>query len=183
MSILNRLLTYDDLLQMPDDGYRYEIIDGDLLMSPAPNRKHQKLLGKIYRLMFESAEAEGLGEVYFAPVDVHLSPHRIVQPDLLFLRWDRRHLFGPRGVEGPPDLVVEILSPSSRANDLVRKFQIYAEAGVPEYWAVDPDLKILRIFVLQNGRYEEQAQIGGRLQSTVLPGLAIDVTELFAGLD
>ena len=116
-------------------------------------------------------------------MDVRLSPHDVVQPDLLFIRRERLHLYQASGVvDGPPDLVVEILSPSSRSIDLIRKPALYARGGVPEYWQADPDRRTLRIFVLRHGLYDEVLPENGPLRSTVLPGSVIDPTALFANL-
>src|SRR6476661_2017100 len=111
---LARPLTYDDLRQMPDDLNRYEIINGVLFVSPAPNRAHQLLSIRLFKAVSAHADMHDLGELLYAPVDVRLGPHNVVEPDLLFLRRDRFHLYEASGVvEGPPDLAVEIVSPSS----------------------------------------------------------------------
>ncbi len=184
MSIMTRPLTYDDLCQIPDDGHRYEIIDGELLVSPSPARRHQKVAGRLHLLIGNLIEANGAGEVYFAPVDVRLTPHDVVQPDLLFIRADRRGIYQASGVvEGPPDLVVEILSPATRTVDQVRKAALYARAGVPEYWIVDPDGEELVPQRLVDGQYERISPVEGVFHSGVVPGLAVDALTLFAGLD
>ena len=180
--VMSRPLTYDDLCQMPADGNRYEIIDGGLLVSPTPSRKHQKLSGWLHLLVGPHVRANGMGEVYYAPVDVRLGPNDIVQPDLLFIRRDRLDIYRNNPVEGPPDLVVEIPSPSNRSDDLVRKAGLYERAGVREYWVADPEEPSLRIFVLRNGRYDEILPANGFLRSTVLPDLVIDLAALFADL-
>lgn len=152
-------------------------------MSPAPTRKHQTLSRRLFLVVNTEAEAGGLGEVFYAPADVRLSPHDVVQPDLLFIRRDRLHLYQASGVvDGPPDLVVEILSPSSRSIDLLRKPALYARGGLPEYWQADPDRRTLRIFVHRDGQYDEVLTENGLLRSTVLPGLVIDPAALFANL-
>src|SRR5688572_1369617 len=102
MAIAHRPLTYDDLLQLPDDGYRYEIIDGELVVSPPPSRHHQKLAFRLALLVGNEVTNKNLGDVYFAPVDVKLGTHRVVQPDLLFIRLERRDIFVSDAVEGPP---------------------------------------------------------------------------------
>ncbi len=106
MSLLARPLTYDDLRQMPDDRNRYEIIGGELIVSPSPNRSHQKVSLRLTLLIAQYVDAHQLGEVYVAPVDVQLSPHNVVQPDLLFIRQDRLGIYGPTALsEGVTDLV------------------------------------------------------------------------------
>lgn len=184
MSLLARPLTYDDLLQMPDDSNRYEIIGGELIVSPSPNRPHQKASYRLTQLIGDHVDAHQLGEVYTAPVDVRLSPHSVVQPDLLFIRNDRLHIYGPTGpVEGAPDLVVEIVAPSSQVMDRVRKAALYADSGVSEYWIVDPEKREVQVLVLAQGRYEPVESDAGELPSTVIPGLVVDPDVLFAGLD
>lgn len=183
MSILTRPLTFADLCQMPNDGNRYEIIDGGLLVSPAPSQKHQRLSGRLHLVVGPHVETRGLGEVYYAPVDVRLGPNDIVQPDLLFIRRDRLDIYRDNPVEGPPDLVIEILSPANRSVDLVHKAALYARAGVRGYWIADPEEPSVRIFVLRDGRYEEILPENGFLRSTVLPDLVIDLAALFANLD
>ena len=182
MSILARPLTYEDLAQMPADGNRYEVIDGELFVTAAPLKKHQKLSARLFDLFYDQQKA-GLGEAYFAPVDVRLSPHDIVQPDLIFIRRDRLDIYLPIGiVEGPPDLVVEILSPSTRSTDQVRKAAMYARGGVPEYWIADPDAPSLTVYALRDGQYQPVPAEPGTARSLVLPGLVVDLGALFVDL-
>lgn len=183
MSIVLRPLTYDDLSQMPDDGKRYEIIGGELFVAPSPIKKHQKLAMRLADLLYDQQLA-GHGEAYFAPVDVRLSPHDIVQPDLLFILRDRLDIYLPNGVvEGPPDIVVEILSPSTRGIDQIRKAALYARGGVREYWIADPDAPFLTVYSLRDGVYEAVSHQDRMQPSLVLQDLAIDLDALFTGLD
>jgi len=184
MSLLTRPLTYDDLCQMPDDRNRYEIIGGELIVSPSPFRPHQKVSYRLTQLIGDYVDAHHLGELYVAPVDVRLSPHNVVEPDLLFIRQDRLGIYGSTGpVEGPPDLVVEIISPSSRVMDWTRKAALYADSGVPEYWVVDPAKRLFQLQVLAHGSYEAVEPDDGCFHSTVIPGLVVDPAALFDGLD
>lgn len=184
MSLLTRPLTYDDLSQMPDDRNRYEIIGGELIVSPSPNRPHQKVAYRLAQLIGLYVDARQLGELYFAPVDVRLSPHNVVEPDLLFIRQDRLSIYGSTGpVEGPPDLVVEIISPSSRVVDRTRKAALYADSGVPEYWVVDPGERQFQLLILTQGQYEALETDDGRFHSTAIPGLIVEPVSLFAGLE
>jgi Uma2 family endonuclease len=176
-------LTFEDLLHTPDDGNHYEIIDGELIVSPAPSRIHQKFLGRLFNIVATHVERNKLGEVYFAPVDVQLFPHDVVQPDLIFIRADRLHIYRDNPVQGPPDLVVEVISPTSRVRDTVRKARIYAAARVPEYWMPDPVERRFGMQVLRDGHYEEVAPRSGTLRSTELPDLVLDLDLLFADLD
>ncbi len=173
--------TWEDLWAIPEDGNRYELMDGEVVVSPPPRRKHQDVARVFYDVLNDHVRAASLGTVYFAPADVRTSPYDTVQPDLFFIRRERLHIYRPDGVmEEPPDLVVEILSPSTRSRDLVRKAAWYARAGVPEYWTVDPDTAELRIRVLKDGRYEEVAPEDDILRSTVLPKQTVVVAAIFA---
>lgn len=184
MSLLARPLTYDDLCELPNDSNRYEIIGGELIVSPSPTRAHQILAYRLTQLIGNFVDARQLGQVLFAPVDVRLSPHNVVEPDLLFIRQDRLGIYGATGpVEGPPDLVVEIISPSSKIMDRIRKAALYADSGVPEYWLVDPEQREAQILILAQGQYEPVQPVDGRLPSTVIPGLVVDPATLFASLD
>jgi len=183
MSVALRPLTYEDLVQIPEDGKRYEIIGGELVVTAAPVKKHQKLSYRLSRVIGDHVDERRLGELYYAPVDVRLSTNGIVQPDLLFIRRDRLDIYLPSGlVEGAPDLVVEILSPSTRGVDLVRKAALYAREGVPEYWVADPDAPALTVYALREGRYEPVPAEPGTARSLVLPDLVVDLEALFADL-
>ncbi len=184
MSVQTCLLTYDDLLMTPDDGNRYEIIDGELLVAPSPDPEHQGYSVELTLLIGAHIRQHRLGRFFHAPLDVRLSPHDIVQPDLIFIRSDRLRIYRRRGVvEGAPDLAVEIISPSSRTIDPGRKFDLYQRAGVPEYWLVDPLRRTVRIFTLVDKRYVEVEPANERLASIVIPGLVVDPAALFAELD
>ncbi len=163
----------------PDDGMRYELLDGELYVSAAPSKRHQRLLRRLLRLIDDHvgpAGPAGLGEVFFAPVDVWLSDGDRTQPDLVYLSADRLSLYGERIVEGAPDLLVEVASPSTRVADLVAKRNRFEHIGVREYWIADPDARTLTILCLTDGRYVEHSR------SLVLPGLSIDVPTLIADL-
>ena len=184
MATATRTWTYADLAELPEDesGNRYEIIDGVLYVTPSPIPLHERLGIRLTLRFGHYVEANDLGEIFGAPVDVVLPTGEVVIPDLLFIRKDRLHIVGPKAIEGPPDLVIEILSPSTRSRDLGKKKRLYARFGVREYRIVDPIARGISIYVLRNGRYELLPQEGGIARSTVLPGLSIDVAALFAGL-
>jgi Uma2 family endonuclease len=184
MSVRTRRLTYDDLLRTPDDGNRYEIIDGEVLVSPSPGRYHQRLVYLLTRLVGDKVDADRWGQLFSGPVDVRLGPHNIVVPDLLYIRQDRLSIFTPRLVEGPPDLIIEVASPSTKKIDGGDKMALYAHAGVPEYWLPDPETRTFRMSVLQaNGMYHDAEPVDGRFHSTVIDGLVIDPAALFADFD
>ena len=156
---------------------RYEILDGESYVSVAPSKRHQRLLRRLLRLIDDHVGPAGLGEVFFAPVDVWLSDEDRTQPDLVYLSADRLSIYGERIVEGAPDLLVEVASPSTRVADLVAKRRHFEHNGVREYWIADPDSKTLTILCLTDGRYVEHRR------SLVLPGVTTDVPALMADLD
>lgn len=179
-----RPLTVDDLARMPDDGNRYELLHGELLVTAAPDLNHERLTMALVALLLECVESRGLGEIFTAPVDVRFSRHTNVQPDLLFIREDRVELLD-RGAEvvGAPDLVVEIISPSSRSTDRIRKAVAYADAGVPEYWLVDPTDRTVEVMKLDGGHFVAiPASADGTITSIVLPELDVNPKALFARL-
>jgi Uma2 family endonuclease len=180
MSVLDRPLTYDDLRQMPDDGQRYEIIDGRLVVSPAPTLEHQDLVVRLCALFLAFIMPRRLGKIYTAPADVRISPENTVQPDIFFVSRERLHLRRHGVLEGAPDLVVEVLSPSTHIYDEVRKADLYARAGVREFWLVDPDDQTIRIYTLVEDRYEFVPHEGTTVRSVILPGFAVDLVTLFA---
>lgn len=180
---LARPLTYDDLPQTVDDGSRYEIIGGELLVSPSPTTNHQRLVRTLVRFIEDVVDEHRLGEVLPGPVDVRLGVHTVVVPDLLFVRAERQDIVTSALIEGAPDLVVEIASPSTRGRDNVQKAAAYAEASVPEYWLPDPERRAFRMLVLRDGIYRDVEPVDGRFHSTVIDGLVVDEAALFADLD
>ncbi len=149
-------------------------------MSAASILKHQSALSETNDLVKGFVRVTNLGSVCFAPVDEFFSNTSIVEPDLVCVSWATLARSGPKRLEGPPDLVVEVLSPGTRKIDLTRKMVLYARFGVPEYWIIDPDAETLRILVLADGAYQDiAADSDGRMRARVLPGLAFDPTIIF----
>src|SRR5213593_1167764 len=130
------ILTYRDYEALPADGRRYELHEGNLAVTPAPGTLHQRAVGMLYRLLSQYAEAHRLGDVFVSPVDCILSNATVVQPDIVYVESSRSSLVSPRGIEGPPTLVIEVLSPSSALIDQGIKRQLYARYGIPYYWIV-----------------------------------------------
>lgn len=180
MAVIHPLLTYDDLVDLPDDGRRYELLEGELAVSPAPARGHQKAAGRIYAELLRAEDA-GWGEVYVAPFEVYFDEQNAVQPDVLFVRRERLQIVTEARVEGPPDLVVEVLSPSTRRRDIRVKMQIYARFGVPYYWLVDAGARTVQPYELTAERYTAQPLLhpGDTLSCPLFPGIALDVATLF----
>jgi len=183
MSVINRRLTYDDLATFPDDGKRYEIIGGELLVSPAPRPKHQEISRRLSE-RFSTLLMHQLGraKVYPAPIDVRFSPEDVVEPDLVVIRTERRAIVGELAIDGAPDLIVEVLSPSTRAYDEVAKAALYAREGVTEYWLVDPESATVRIFTLTGGQYEPVPHDGQTAKSALFPELTVEIASLFTDL-
>lgn len=174
--------SYEDYLALPDDGRRYEIIEGVLYVSNAPDIDHQYTVAELVGEIRQFVKAQGLGYVLTAPFEVHLSERsRPVQPDVLFIRSDRWPASGAKFFAGAPDLVVEVVSPSSARSDQFVKFDAYERAGVPEYWIVHPRTHAVQVFTLSGGEYAELGEFVAHevIQSAVLPGLAIVASALF----
>jgi Uma2 family endonuclease len=180
-----RPLTYDDLQEMPDDGFRYEIIDGELIVNPAPTGGHQRIFLRLGRLLDDYAREFQAGDVFLAPFDVQFSRFDAVQPDIVFISAAHPRVSNEdNSIDFTPELVVEIISPSSRRNDRIRKMALYARSGVPEYWIVDPERRLFSIHALAGDHYlEVEPDAEGGLSSRVLPGLRIDPAAVFAVLD
>lgn len=146
-------MTYDDYASLPDDGSRYELVDGVLeMMSPSASAKHQMISFRIQSKITQTCDDD-----YFilnAPLDIILSPTEVRQPDLVMIHRSRLNIIKKRGIEGAPDLVVEILSPSSIRRDKVGKLKSYAKYAIPEYWIVDPTNESLEQYVLEEDRYD-----------------------------
>lgn len=149
-------LTADDLAAMPSDGHRYELLDGTLLVSPSPNLRHQACVTSLLVLL-HSAKLPGQ-QVFVAPTDVRLSDVTVLQPDVLVAR--KADLTAAR-IEGPPLLVVEVLSASTRRIDMGSKRLAYEAAGVPAYWMVDPEAPSVSVLELDAGHYVERATVAG----------------------
>ncbi len=170
--------TIDDLHAMPDDGNRYELLFGEIVMSPSPGTKHQWVSVELGSTLREAARAAGW-VVLIAPLDVHLGIQSVVQPDLFAFDPMGPAVVRPDGVHGPPTIVVEILSPATRGRDLVGKTVLYAAAGVPEYWIVDVDASTILVKQLRDATYDDTPNVDGIARSLVLPGLAVDIAALF----
>lgn len=182
MATAPTIQTFDDLERMPDDGRRYELIDGVIIVSPSPSQAHQEVVWRLALPLQTFVRAGKLGRVYLAPFEIRLLGHQAVQPDILFVSNERLGILRENHAVGAPDLVVEVLSPSTRTFDEGRKLESYAAAGVREYWLADPISRVFRPLALDDGRYQPIRQAGAVVRSVVLPGLEIDVPSLFVDL-
>jgi Uma2 family endonuclease len=151
------ILTYDDYAALPDDGRRYELYEGELIMTPAPRPRHQLVIGNLHVLMAEHVRGRGLGQVFLSPIDVILSRITVLQPDLVYLDPERLGIVTERALEGAPTLVVEVLSPLTHARDRGSKQALYARHGVPYYWIVDPAARTIQALRLVGEAYEAVA--------------------------
>jgi len=175
-------LTYEEYLLFPDDGRRHELIGGEHYVTPVPTTVHQQFLGNLYLVLSEFVRRNRLGTVFFAPVDVVLSPRDVVQPDLIFLSNARLDRLTRENIKGAPDLVVEVISETSRQVDRKLKRALYAAYDVLEYWLADPDLRLFEVWrrdaegrLVKAAEYEDAAT----LTSPLFPGLAIDLAQLW----
>ena len=177
-----RKLTVQDYFDLDaPDGERYELINGVLIMVGSPNFAHQTVVGALGTRMYAFSEGNDLGDVVFSPFDVVLSDTDVVQPDLLFVSNEREEIITPANVQGAPDLVVEILSPSSSRRDWREKLALYAKYGVKEYWIIDPINRVIWLMLLRRGALEIAGQYGegDTVSSTALAGFSVKVDDLF----
>ncbi len=172
--------THADLLQMPDDGKRREIIDGELYVTPSPLNYHQKILFNITLAFGNFLESNPLGELRFAPLDVILSDHNILEPDLLLVLNEHKNILQD-WVRGAPDLVIEILSPTTEARDRGIKLKAYARYGVGEYWIVDPVAQVVEVYRLTAEGFHLAATYakGMSVETPLLPGFSLAVDSIF----
>ena len=154
-------LTYEDYCLLPNDGKRYEIIDGELLVTPSPRRAHQKVVGNLFYYLTDFAKENQLGEVYVAPFDVVFSRYDVVEPDILYVSSARRSVITEKNVQGAPDLAVEVLSESTADIDRNTKLKLYARFGVKEYWIIDPEECSAEVY----RRSEEGLELAATLQA------------------
>ena len=174
-------ITRYDYQEMPLGPPYYQVIEGDLVMSPSPNTFHQHIAGNIYRLLAHHLDDHPLGEVFVAPLDVYLTDTNVYQPDVVYVSKARRSIITEQGIEGAPDLVVEVLSPGTARYDQGSKRKVYSRCGVRELWIVHPQTKLLEVFNLALDAdtplvtYGENAQV----TSPLLPDLKINTSAIF----
>ena len=179
--IRKKVHTYEDYLALPDDRKQYQILEGELVMTPAPFVIHQQIGLRLKLRFVQFVETHSLGYVFDAPCDVVLSKTNVLQPDILFISNQNIKVITEKNIQGAPDLVVEIISPSTAYYDLFDKKEIYQKFGVKEYWLVDPKKEWIEIHTLDKGSYQlhHRAAKKGSVQSKLLIGFAVDLKELF----
>ena len=173
-------MTYDDYLALPDEK-RYELMEGELFMVPAPDFYHQIVSGNIQFYLMDFVKKRNLGVVVDAPVDVVMSPEDVLQPDILFISRENRHIITKKNVSGAPDLVIEILSPSTQERDKLVKRDIYSKYGVKEYWIVDPVGKNIEVMTSGSKGYKLHAIFLNDevLTSPLIEGFSLPLKEVF----
>lgn len=178
--IISTKFNHSDLLAMPEDSKRREIIDGELFVTPAPRISHQRILLNIAKAIQKYLDEHPIGELIISPMDVIFSEFDVLEPDLIFVRNERRHILKD-WVRGAPDLVVGILSPTTAARDRGVKLKAYARFGVTEYWIVDPDQQAIEVYRLAPEGYAltQTFRQGESLTSVILPGFTLPVSAVF----
>jgi Uma2 family endonuclease len=177
-------LTYDDFVHFPDDGKRHELIDGEHYVTPSPNTKHQRIVGSLYLLIANWLDARPVGQIFLAPYDVVFSEFDVVEPDLLYLSSERaKEVLTPLHARGVPELVIEIASRGTRKRDETIKRRLYEKAGVSEYWIVDPEIDVVRIYRRESDRFGRPFELlheaGDVLTTPLLAGLDIPLARVF----
>ncbi|MBE3586901.1 Uma2 family endonuclease [Desulfofundulus thermocisternus] len=172
--------TYEDYCRLPE-GSPYQLIGGELVMTPSPTPYHQMVSMKLELKMAGYVLEKGLGVVLYAPVDVYLEETETYQPDIIYISNERLSIIEEKRINGAPDLVVEILSPGTGYYDLRTKYKVYEKSGVREYWIVDPHDKSVQVFCLKGGKYalDQEVEQQGEVQSRIIPGFAVEVESIF----
>lgn len=175
--------TYEDYLKLPEEpGYRYEVLDGFLVKEPSPSIHHQRVSRELeYQLIIFFKEFDPKGEIFNAPLDLTLTDRNVVQPDILYISSSRRDIMREKRIDGPCDLVIEIISPSNRRKDRLQKMEIYRKAKIPHYWLVDPEENILEAYLLKGENYSLVFTGGPENEFThpEFPGLKLELEEIF----
>ena len=169
MAIERVVLTYKDYLAMPDDGRRYEILDGEVAVSATPVTLHQLIVGNLYWVLRGHVHGRRLGQVYLSPITVILANTTVVEPDLVYVDTGRAGLVTDRGIRGAPTLAIEVLSPSTATSDRGPKFQLYARYGVPYYWIADTDAREVEAYELADQRYRLASRAHGDTSMALPP--------------
>ncbi len=173
-------LTYEDYCLLPNDGKRYEIIDGELFVTPSPRRAHQKIVTNLTYYLVDFVKRRALGEIYTAPFDVVFSRYDVVEPDILYVSKSRSSVLTDKNVQGAPDLAVEVLSETTADVDRTTKLKLYARFGVQEYWIVEPVGPTAEIYRQGKGGFEHAASLKAddALTSPLFPGFSLPLPKL-----
>lgn len=182
LTVTRRPGTVHDYRALPGETPRYQLIQGEFHMAPAPNRSHQDVAGQIFHLLRAYLDNHPIGRAYIAPFDVYLTDIDVYQPDVCYFSEARYSYLTEEGAEGGPDIVVEVLSPKTAKHDLGLKREIYARTGVQELWIVDAAAKSVRIFLLQQNAEVPARTLAGEtaIETPVLPGFSLPLAKVFA---
>lgn len=177
----DEMFTYQDYIHFPDNGKQYQIIDGEVYMSPAPVPYHQWVSANLEEILRRFVKTNNLGEVFDAPCDVLLSEITVVQPDIFFISTEKLAIIAEKYIEGAPDLVIEITSPYTKKIDKLQKKRLYEIYKVAEYWLVDVDEKTIEVLSLKGNSYKIMGvyKEGDIMESDLLKGLKFNVKEIF----
>lgn len=176
-----KIYTYEDYLNLPDDGKRYEIIEGELIMAASLKSIHQIVSGNLEYEIRSFVIRHKSGLVFDAPYDVKLSDANVVQPDIMFVSKENRGIITEDNIQGAPDLIIEILSPSTAYYDLIIKKGVYEKFKVKEYWIIDPQQQWIEIYVLKEQKFylHQRSEKAGQIRSTVLEGFEMEIENIF----
>lgn len=180
-AIKNKGYTYEDYVKTPDD-IRYELIEGDLIMTPSPETRHQRIVGRLFAKIFAYVKEHNSGEGFISPFDVYLNNENVVQPDILFISKERIDIIGKKNVQGAPDFIIEILSEGNAYRDTIQKKKLYARFGVKEYWIIAPEDEMVEVYQLKSeGEYQLYKTYikKGVIESLVISGFKIESKEIF----
>ncbi|MDZ7262340.1 MAG: Uma2 family endonuclease [candidate division KSB1 bacterium] len=174
--------TYQDYCALPDDRMRYEIINGELFMTPAPTTTHQRISRNLEAILWDFIEENNLGEIFYAPYDVVFSNEDVMQPDLVFVSKENSGIITEDNIQGAPDLIVEITSPTTERMDRLEKKVTYERFGVKEYWIVDSKKNLIEVWTLLGVKFKKYGVFSQHdiLTSPLLKGLAIELNRVFA---
>lgn len=181
MALLVEPLTIKEYRLLPESGPRYQLIEGELFMAPAPNRYHQSISRNLEYILMRYLEIHSVGELYHAPFDIFIDETNVFQPDIVFVSNSRLAILTEEGIQGAPDFIVEILSPKTAIIDRTIKPSIYARSGVQELWLIDPNQLTIEVFHLQKHASRPEATYGAtdRFSSETFPGVEFDAAKIF----
>jgi Uma2 family endonuclease len=176
-----KVFTYEDYLNLPDNGKRYEIINGELYMAPAPTLDHQDTIGEFYLTIGNFLKTNPIGKIYLAPTDIIFSDIDVMQPDLIFVSKEKFDILTRENIQGAPDLVIEVLSPGTEKRDRTIKLKAYSKFGVSEYWMASDEKATVEVWRRRGKKLEFHAVLGRAqtLATPLLPGLEISLEKIF----
>ncbi len=179
--VKEKVHTIKDYRLLPE-GAPYQLIEGELIMTPAPSPKHQIISGNLFKSTSKFVDEKGIGIVLYSPIDVYLGEDNAYQPDIVFISKERKEIVKEDGIYGAPDLVVEILSPSTAYYDMRKKFRIYEKHSVKEYWIVDPEMRSIEIYDNEKGHFvlKSKEEGSGEVEPFILKGLRLKLNDVFS---